>query len=615
MGGLSGGAFAEVSPRVPGWAASFVYQNPLVLNLPGGGRGESCADPSMLRSNDPNDPAWYLYGTADPLNDDDRNQNGNLILHLIPVFRSTDLVNWEYQGDVFAAPPAWAKPTAMIWAPRAIYYQGQYFLYFTATDTNYPGGGSAVGVVTGPTPLGPWKDPGRAVVPPEPGLGTNGAPRWAYDPEVVEGYDGKRYLYFGSYFGGISARELSADGLSSDPKTEQQITIPNRYEGCSVVKHDGYYYLIGSATNCCNGPLTGYSLFSGRSQSPYGPFVDREGNPLLNTLVGGTPVISMNGNRWVGPGHGHYFRDFAGQDWLVYHAVDQKDPYFVRVNPDGSVTVNWTKRPPLIDRLQWVDGWPSIRAGFWASDEPQLAPVAQPGQPHWTQPVIPFPSWIDQPAQTLAYDDFAGNQLKLDWSWVRPPDPSIYHVGDGFYFDTQAADLYVDTNTASVLTRTLPPGDLVIETELELNVPNDGSIHNYVQAGILFYANDDKYLRLDRSSIWETRQTEFGKEVPPPVPPGYPRYSNTVIGAPGATSTYLRIVRRVWNGMELYTGYTSQDGIQWVRGGTWDHQLGDEAKLGLVSMGGAGFTARFDYVRVSRPLLSFPDQGAVGPRP
>jgi arabinan endo-1,5-alpha-L-arabinosidase len=35
-----------------------------------------------------------------------------------------------------------------------------------------------------------------------------------------------------------------------------------------------------------------------------------------------------------------------------------------------------------------------------------------------------------------------------------------------------------------------------------------------------------------------------------------------------------------------------------VRGGTWVHELGSNARIGLVSMGGSGFIANFDYVRV-----------------
>jgi arabinan endo-1,5-alpha-L-arabinosidase len=37
-----------------------------------------------------------------------------------------------------------------------------------------------------------------------------------------------------------------------------------------------------------------------------------------------------------------------------------------------------------------------------------------------------------------------------------------------------------------------------------------------------------------------------------------------------------------------------------VRGGTWTHDLGPDESIGLVAMGGSGFTAYFDYVRVYR---------------
>src|SRR4029453_18633417 len=33
------------------------------------------------------------------------------------------------------------------------------------------------------------------------------------------------------------------------------------------------------------------------------------------------------------------------------------------------------QRPMLLDRLDWVDGWPTVRAGRWASEGPQPAPV------------------------------------------------------------------------------------------------------------------------------------------------------------------------------------------------------------------------------------------------
>jgi arabinan endo-1,5-alpha-L-arabinosidase len=165
-----------------------------------------------------------------------------------------------------------------------------------------------------------------------------------------------------------------------------------------------------------------------------------------------------------------------------------------------------------------------------------------------------------------------------------------------FNFDTQAADLYVDSNNAAVLLESAPTGNYIVEAKVRLNLPPEGCCFNYVQAGLVIYADDDNFIKLVPVSIWETRQTEFAKELAP-VPAGYPRYGNTVVGAPDEW-TYLRIVRRNGNAGELYTAYTSRNGVDWVRGGTWTHQLGSNARIGLVSMGGSGFQANFDYVHV-----------------
>jgi arabinan endo-1,5-alpha-L-arabinosidase len=411
-----------------------------------------------------------------------------------------------------------------------------------------------------------------------------------FDPEVVRDEDtGQLYIFYGSYFGGISARELSADGLHSDPATQTQITIANRYEGAEVEYKDGYYYLFVSATDCCRGPLTGYSVFVGRSEDILGPYVDRDGFSLLEGRVGGTPVISMNGNRWVGPGHNDVFVDFDGQWWTVYHAVDRNDPYF-----EGAV--GFTKRPVLLDAIDWIDGWPTVRGGEWASDTPQHAPAAQPGMDTQYRLKVAKPDRTGNLIESLS-DEFNGT-LGDQWSWVREPATGTSVSAETFDFQTQAADLYVDSNNASVLIEDAPNGNYVVETRVRLDLPAEGCCFNYVQAGLVIYGDDNNFIKLVEVSIWETRQTEFAKELAP-VPDGYPRYGNTVVGAPGDW-IYLRIVKQTRAGEEHYTAYTSADGEHWVRGGTWTHELGSDAQIGLVSMGGSGFTASFDYVRVYR---------------
>jgi arabinan endo-1,5-alpha-L-arabinosidase len=571
------------------------YQNPLLATAGGDDLVESCADPSTIYAED---GFWYTYCTTDPLNSEDRIVGGGFNFRKIPTLRSADLVNWTYVNDAFAVPPpAWAEPSAGMWAPEIDLIDGTYYLFYGVTNvkdhvSGEPGCDSdnAIGYATSASPTGPWVDSGGPLIEPRrAGAGCNFF--WTYDPEVIQDTAGDYHIYFGSYYGGIWVRDLvwANDGtLDAPPASSVQVTIANRYEGAEVIHRDGYYYLFVSATDCCRGPLTGYSVFVGRSKSPEGPFVDQTGASLMASRVGGTPVLSMNGNRWVGPGHNSVFIDFDGQWWTTYHAIDRNDPYFAN-------TSDFTKRPLLLDPVDWKHGWPQVRGGRWASDEPMPAPAAQPGEK--TKYRASWAKW-DKPAAKIKAlsDEFNGTSLdRRRWTWVRER-PDDYQVRNGVLrFETQNADLHEASNNASVLTEKAPKGDYIVETKLKLTVPADGCCFNYRQGGLVIYGNDDSYIKAVHFSYWETRQTEFAKEVPTGQP--VRRYGNTVAGPPG-TWTWLRIVKKTVDGEEEYRIYTSDDGKDWVRGGVWTHNLGPNARIGLVSMGGDGYVTEFDYVRV-----------------
>lgn len=572
------------------------YTNPLPLALPGGLLALNCADPYVTKAPQPGDRHWYLYCTGGVLNPDNPNGQGGSGDAVLPMYSSLDLVHWTYAGNAVSAVPNWIGGGAM-WAPDLVYRNGQYFLYYTASDTVGPGGtptggGSAIGVLTSSGPLGPWTDSGKPVVPPEISTYPGATQRTVYDPEVITA-DGHSYLYYGSYIGGISVRELSPDGLSSIASTERRIALDNRYEGTFIVAHDGWYYFMGSATNCCNGPLSGYAVFAGRSRSPLGPFLDRDGVSLLTTRVGGTPVLTQNGNLWVGPGHNSVITDYAGQQWIYYHAINQSDPYL-----PGQI--GSTVRGLLADPLDWVDGWPTVNGGAGPSQSLHPGPVAQPGErPAYRPRIVRAP----QPGRRISAlsDGFTAPALSPQWTWVRPPDAASYQVGGGsLAMATQDADLQPPaTDLASVLTEPAPPGDYVVQTAVQVDVPDDGQFHNYVQGGLVVYDDDGNYVKLGVTAMWDSRQTEFGKHVDP-VPAGYPVYGNTVVGPVGQL-TYLRIVHRAFpsTGLGAYTAYTSIDGRHWDTGGTWDMTPGADTRIGLVSMGGAGYTSTFGPVTVS----------------
>jgi arabinan endo-1,5-alpha-L-arabinosidase len=566
------------------------YTNPLRAVIPGGGTVDNCPDPTIIRGQQEGDTAWYVYCTMDPLNAQDTDGTGKLKQHLIPMLKSTDLVSWTYAGDAFTAPPDWAQPTTDLWAPEVEYFGGKYHLYYSVTDSKV--GGYAIGVATSEGPLGPWTHAAKpAVEPHEPPCCANDR-RWTIDPEILTTEDGARYIYYGSYFGGISVRRLSEDGLTSDPYTQVEVTVANRYEAATIIPRDGYYYLLASATDCCVGPLTGYSVFAGRSRSPTGPFVDREGIRLTDARVGGTPVLGLNGNRWVGTGHTTVLTDTGGQQWMLYHAVDRDQPY-LGTAPGQS---RFTRRFLMMDALDWVEGWPTVRGGQWASDTEQPAPASQANEVSRYKPVLAKEA---EPGALIASasDEFDAPALSGQWTWVRPPSADGFGLEQGgFRMNTQAADLHGGSNSASVLTEAAPSGDFLVETKLTLNLPPVSCCHNFVQAGLVIHGDDDHYVKLVHFSNWETRQIAFAKEYPSPGP-DLPFYGET-FGGPAAETVWLRIVRRAQGGQELYTAYSSINGTAWSRAGTWMHQLGANARIGLVSMSGAGFAAHFDYVRV-----------------
>jgi len=598
-------------------------------------------------------------------------------------------------------------------------------MYVTVTETTGGPGRSAIGAATAPTPTGPWTFADEPVVAPRPS--GDGGWLWTFDPAQLTTPDGRRYLYYGSYFGGIWVSELSADGLRVTGQATQ-VAVANKFEGAYVVRRDGWYYLFASSANCCAGPTTGYSVSAGRSRDPRGPFTDRDGLRLDASRAGGTPVVAPNGNRWVGTGHNGLVTDLAGQDWLAYHAIDRADPYL-----DEPFGIN--ERPMLLDRLDWIDGWPAVRAGAGASEEPVAAPVtrtplqddfASLSAQRWrtadgswaavegglrgrgtllartpqrgdlraevdlrgragltingttvrvaqgallagsSRVALPAgfapAAWhhlavdlrdgrltatlddtvsastrvsghgahvvgvvasavseldnisvgplaspagraapVPEPGRVLAgySDEFSGAAPAPAWTFVRP-DPAVTVRGGALRWPVQDADLTEDSNDAGVLLRDPPAGRWIAETKLTLDL-GETTVRNFQQAGLIAYAGDDEFARLSAVAIWNTRQVEFGLEIPYA---GATSFGGTIAGTPGRTTTWLRLAHHVdrANGEHEYRAGVSRDGRTWTWGGTWTLPPDTNPRIGLIAHGGGApaVTASFDYLRFHR---------------
>ena len=328
------GLLAMLGGYTAAQTATKTYTNPVVTLV--------AADPSVLRAAD---GTFYLYATQDDWADGQGS-------HYLPIFKSDDLVNWTFVADALSTPPSWKDDGGFTWAPDISFRDGTYYLYYAASLWGDPN--PCIGLATSKNPAGPFTDLGRAVF-----CSQDVGIENSIDPFVWQG-DGVRTLIWGS-FHGVYAVNLSEDGTKAVGETVQ--LADDRFEGAYIVQHDGAYYLFVSAGSCCDGENSTYTLYVGRSENLLGPYQDKEGKSLLGG--GGTVVLAAN-DIWVGPGHNSVVQDDAGTDWLFYHAIPRADPRL-------SNGVN--RRPALLEKITWQNGWPTVNGGVGPSSSPQPVPT------------------------------------------------------------------------------------------------------------------------------------------------------------------------------------------------------------------------------------------------
>jgi len=314
-------------------------QAPDAMNSRLSGNISPVHDPCAIRQGD----TYYVFGT----------DLGGGAGSQIPWRFSKDLLNWEKGGYVFPDLPAWASEavpgTGGIWAPDISYFSGLYMLYYACST--FGKNHSAIGLATNVTldPKSPdfhWQDRGL-VFKSETTDNFN-----AIDPNHVIDRQGRHFLAFGSFWGGLKMIELdpatgmppvgnrSVYSLAKRPTDDPGL---DAIEASFVIEREGYYYLFCSFDFCCRGADSNYYTVVGRSRSVTGPYGDRNRYDMIDG--NGTIVLPYDSSsRWRGAGGASILRD-TGQDYIVYHAYDARR--------EGTPTLR-------IAPLVWSqDGWPT----------------------------------------------------------------------------------------------------------------------------------------------------------------------------------------------------------------------------------------------------------------
>ncbi|MBN1126870.1 MAG: arabinan endo-1,5-alpha-L-arabinosidase [Sedimentisphaerales bacterium] len=328
----------QISALLVGLLGSIVFNTsvvfsavePEVLMLPLEG-DLSVHDPAIIREGD----TYYVFCTG-----------GRWRGGLLPIRTSKDLCHWERGGSVFDEVPSWVSTEIPgvrgIWAPDISYFNNQYHLYYSVS--RFGRNDSAIGLAVNKTlnPADPnykWIDKGLVV------RSTQGQDNWnAIDGNIVIENMDKVWLNWGSFWSGIKMKRI-------DPKTGKLSTkdttlyslarrpSPGAVEAPFIIRHEELWYLFVSFDFCCRGVNSTYRIMVGRSEQVTGPYVDKEGTPMMEG--GGTLVIEATTENWKGPGHCAILQDRT-DDYLVFHAYHGR-----------------TGRAELkISTLVWKDGWP-----------------------------------------------------------------------------------------------------------------------------------------------------------------------------------------------------------------------------------------------------------------
>ena len=292
------------------------------------------------------DGVYYLYCTG----------------HGITQMTSTDRQHWTLSREGVLPNgkiPAWTHVSVPgfethIWAPDVVKYRGKWYMGYSCST--FGKNTSAIGLLSNKclSDKDGWKDEGCIVA------SRGNRDNWnAIDPNFIIDEKGKPWMTWGSFWDGIQlipldktmhpkkgakpqtiARRHAVGDASAEPNPTSKFAGTNAIEAPFIMRHGGYYYLFVSWDYCCRGIKSNYRVAVGRSKNVSGPYLDRDGKPMLEG--GGTLLLEGDKKEYEALGHCSAY-SFSDGDVFFCHG------YSVAKN-GASILVQ--------KRIEWTeDGW------------------------------------------------------------------------------------------------------------------------------------------------------------------------------------------------------------------------------------------------------------------
>ncbi len=287
----------------------------------------------------------------------------------VPVRISKDLINWEFIGHAFEDVPAEAKAWTganVVWAPDVIELNDAYYLYYCASD--FGTRTSFIGVATSKSIEGPWEDQGEVF---KTKAGDDNQVN-AIDPAIIKDTDGRLWMAYGSYFGGMFISELDSRTGKLKTPSDQGTLIAKRdgsptssgkgIEGPAIIYNPetNKYYLTVSYDFLEDT----YNVRVARADTITGPYLDYNGNDMRDAQDAngdiGTKIIGsykfMEDDGWLGTAHNALLKD--GDDYFLIH------------NGRAGANKYWSHLN--VRKILWTDdGWPVVSPQRYAGEKEQ----------------------------------------------------------------------------------------------------------------------------------------------------------------------------------------------------------------------------------------------------
>ena len=305
------------------------------------------------------------------------------------VASSTDLVKWKQEvsddedeklfgtGGVRAAMPetmSLASNQDDVWAPDVEYYNGKYYMYVAFTQQMYTSK-SVISRVESDNVLGPYGNETILLESISTAAEASGGNKPnCIDSELFYDKEGKLWMVYGSFFGGIYIKELYNSGANWGLPKEAGLNdwgkriwlngYSTGVEGPYIFYNEltDYYYLMTSEADL----FKNYNMRIARSKNPDGPYVDVTGNDVATSAGKGNKVagnyrFAEAGSQpaYAALGHNSVIQNPKTGEWFViYHSRRQ-------TGEDVTLLHNLKVSQLFFNE----DGWPVMSPVFYVGEK------------------------------------------------------------------------------------------------------------------------------------------------------------------------------------------------------------------------------------------------------